>query len=44
MSEMWYAYKILLENMNGRNEFGDKSLCERVILKWVLKKQDVDNI
>jgi hypothetical protein len=28
-----------LENLEGRNHLGDLSIDERIILKWILKKQ-----
>jgi hypothetical protein len=32
------AYKIVIRNMKGRDQFEEPSINRRIILKWILKK------
>jgi hypothetical protein len=36
------AYPILMRDLKGRDHLGDLSVDGRIILKWILGKQDMD--
>jgi hypothetical protein len=38
MGEMRNAYRIVVDNLKGRDHFGDPSVHGMIILKWALKK------
>jgi len=39
MGNIINAYKILSENLKGKDHFGDRGADGRIILKFILKKQ-----
>jgi hypothetical protein len=41
MGEMRNAHKMLVGQSEGKIAFGGPSVDERIILKWILKKQGV---
>jgi hypothetical protein len=38
MEDVTNAYKILLENLKGRDNLGDNGMDKRIMLKWVFQK------
>jgi hypothetical protein len=41
MGKMRHAYKFWLEYLKERNFLEDPDACEKILLKWMLKKRDV---